>query len=187
MMAPDLTAAPAGPRRRGVARKDREGEPPLSQLKGSTLKPSQQAKGKALRFVPMPADARRRLGRMKLNAVKGELRRAELAFVTARRFLGDAHAQEAAGRVADALGRVNRAVDSVEKGAAIHPAAEVLVGVSTFDPEVRPADFIQRAGRSVALAGKVIAESEFDCLRYWGRKLSKLAGTFTAVKADTAT
>ena len=40
---------------------------------------------------------------------------------------------------------------------------------------------------SVALACKAIAEGEFDCLRYWGRKVSKLAGAFTAVKADTAT
>jgi len=170
-----------------VGRQDWEAEPPLPQFKGETLQQSQRLNGKTPRFVAVPADARGRLGRIKLNAVKGELRRAELAFVTARRSLGDAHAQEAAGRVAAALGRVNRAVDSVEKGAAIHPAAEVLVGVSTFDPEVRPTDFIQLAGRSVALAGKVLAQCEFACLRYWGRKLSRLAGTFAAVKADPVT
>jgi len=170
-----------------VGREDRHDGPPLPQFEGEALQQSQRLSGKMPRFVAVPADARGRLGRIKLNAVKGELRRAELAFVTARRFLGDAYAQEAAGRVADALGRVNRAVDSVEKGAAIHPAAEVLVGVSTFDPRLRPHDFIRLAGKSVALAGKVIARCPFACLRYWGRKLSKLAGTFTAGQAGPAT
>lgn len=186
-MALDYAAAQGRSMRRGVDCKDRESGPPYWQSRGGPLQHSDEAEGKTSRLVPVAADARSRLGRMKLNAVKGELRRAELAFVTARRSLGDAQAQEAAGRIADALGRVNRAVDSVEKGAAIHPAAEVLVGVSTFDPEARPADFAHLAGKSVALAGKVIGECEFNCLRYWGRKLSRLAGALTAMKTGPAT
>jgi hypothetical protein len=123
---------------------------------------------------------------MKLNAVKEELRRAELSFLAAKRCLGDVHAREAAGRIADALGRANLAVDSVEKGSAIHPALEALVGASRFDPTTRPEDFTRLASQSVILVGKVLEACGIDSIAYWGRTLAKLARTLTTVRSGQA-
>jgi hypothetical protein len=123
---------------------------------------------------------------MKLNAVKEELRRAELSFLAAKRCLGDAQARQAAGRIADALGRANLAIDSVEKGAAVHPALEALVGVSRFDPTTRQADFGRLGGQSVALVGKMLEACGIDSIAYWGRVLARLARTFMAVQLGHA-
>ena len=137
--------------------------------------------------LPGPADeARMRLGRMKLNAVKEELRRAELSFLAAKRSLGDAQAREVAGRIADALGRANLAIDSVEKGAAVHPAIEALLGVARFDPTTRQADFGRLGGQSVVQVGKVLEGCGIDSIAYWGRTLGKLARTLMAVQLGNA-
>jgi hypothetical protein len=131
-------------------------------------------------------EARNRLGRLKLNAVREELRRAELSFVAAKRSLDDVRAREVAGRIADALGRARVAVDNVEQGAAVHPAVEVLVGVSRFDPAVRAGDFVLLAGRSVMLAGRILAACPYDSIAYWGRTLTALAGVLLAVSRTRA-
>ena len=146
------------------------------------------SRGGTLRGVPsfVATEARSRLGRMKLNAVKDELRRAERSFVAAKRSLRDRSAQEAAGRIADALGRVNCAVNSVAKGAAVHPAVEALVGVSRFDPTNRPQDFTHLAGKSIALTGRVLAACGFDAIAYWGRTLCRLAQAFVRQQPGTA-
>jgi len=132
------------------------------------------------------ASARSRVGRLKLNAVKQELRRAELGFVAAKRFLRDLSAREAAGRIANALGRANVAVDDVEKGAAVHPAVDALIGVTTFHPATRPADFVQLAGKSVALAATILAECGYDSISYWGRTLRRLARAFARLQFGSA-
>jgi hypothetical protein len=131
-------------------------------------------------------EARARLGRMKLNAIKEELRRAELRFLAAKRSLGDAQARDAAGRIADALGRANLAIDSIEKGVAVHPALEALLGVSRFDPTTRQADFGQLSGQSLVLVGKVLEGCGIDSIAYWGRTLTKLARTLLAVQLGHA-
>ncbi len=128
-----------------------------------------------------PEAARARFGRIKLNAVKDELRRAELAFVSAKRHLAGVEAQQLAGRVADALGRANCALDSLEKGAAAHPAVEALEGVFRFDPADRLADFLILAPRSVALAARVLANCPFDSVAYWGRTLTRLTHALTQI------
>ena len=127
-------------------------------------------------------EARGRFGRVKLNAVKAELRRAELAFLAASRSLPTLRARRAAGRIADALGRASRAIDGVAKGAAVHAAAGALEGVSRFDPADRPGDFVRLSGKSVALAGKAMARCGFDSVEYWGRTLGRLARVFAATR-----
>ena len=176
-MALDLTKAATG------------WQEPSVRVAGSPAVGFPPAARKAPSVSPPPSaadEARMRLGRMKLNAVKEELRRAELSFLAAKRCLGDAQAREAAGRIADALGRANLAIDSVEKGAAVHPAMEALLGVSRFDPTTRQADFGRLSGQSVVLVGKVLEGSGIDSIAYWGRTLAKLAHVFMAVQLGNA-
>ncbi len=131
-------------------------------------------------------DDRRRLERMKLNTVKEELRRAELAFLSAKRVMGDSEAREAAQRIADALRRCNLSVDNVAKGAAIHDAVETLEGVSKFDPNTRLAEFVQIGGRSMMLASRALASCGVASIEYWGRQLQNLAGKFASLPTTQA-
>jgi len=142
----------------------------------------------AARVAPTIAasEAQTGLDRRKLNAVRDELRRAELSFVAARRSLQDPIAREAAGRIADALGRTGCALDREAIGAAVHPAAEVLEGVSRFDPADHPGEFRRLAARSVALAGRILAASGFAAIAYWGRTLCRLAEAFAGGPLDSA-
>ena len=139
-----------------------------------------------LRSSVAAAETRSRVGRRKLNDVRNELRHAELRFVAAKRSLADREACEAAGRIADALGRAIHAIDGVAKGAAVHPAVEALVGVFRFDPAARPRDFIHLAGKSVVLAGRVLARCSCDSIAYWGRMLSRLGEAFLRHEPGTA-
>jgi hypothetical protein len=123
-----------------------------------------------------------RAARIQLNAVKDEFRRAELAFVTAKRVLGDPAAGEAAGRIADALSRASRAVDTIEKGVAVHPVLNALVDVARFDPAWEPVEFCETAGRSVADVGRKMERCEFATVAYWGRTLARLATAFASRK-----
>ena len=129
------------------------------------------------------AEARSRLERMRFNAVKDELRRAELAFLSAKKLLPDGAARDAAERIAEALRRCNLSVDSVEKGAAVHHAVETLEGVSKFDPAARLAEFIQIGGRSLALSARALASCGVASIEYWGRQLQRLAGVFAGLPA----
>ena len=131
-------------------------------------------------------EARIRLDRMKLNTVKEELRRAELAFLSAKRVLGDDEARDAAERIAEALRRCSLSVDTVEKGAAVHHTVETLEGVSKFDPNTRLAEFVQIGGRSLTLASKALASCGVASIEYWGRQLQYLAGKFAALPTTQA-
>ncbi len=113
--------------------------------------------------------------RMKLNAVKAELRRAELAFLSAKRVLRDDTTRCAAERVAEALGRCNLSIDTVEKGAAASGAIEALEGVSKFDPNTNLVEFLRVGGRSLALAARALANCSVASVEYWGRQLQGLA------------
>jgi len=126
-------------------------------------------------------EARIRLERMKFNTVREELRRAELAFLSAKRVLGDNEARDAAQRIAEALRRCNLSIDTVEKGAAVHHAVETLEGVSKFDPNTRLAEFVRIGGRSLMLASKALASCGVASIEYWGRQLQHLAGKFAAL------
>ena len=121
------------------------------------------------------AEARARLERMKFNAAKEELRRAELAFLSAKRVLPEGAQRIAAERIAEALRRCNLSVDSVQRGVAAHPAMEALEGVSKFDPVADLADFVLIGGRSLALAARDLARCGAASIEYWGRQLEKLA------------
>ncbi len=132
------------------------------------------------------AEARSRVERMRFNAVKEELRRAELAFVSAKKLLPDEAGRYAAERIAEALRRCNLSVDSVEKGAAVHHAVETLEGVSKFDPGTRLAEFIQIGGRSLALSAGAIASCGVASIEYWGRQLQRLAGVFSGLPITQA-
>jgi hypothetical protein len=127
------------------------------------------------------AEARSRLERMQFNAVKEELRRAELAFLSAKKLLPDEAGRGAAERIAEALRRCNLSVDSVEKGAAVHHAVETLEGVSKFDPGTRLAEFIQIGGRSLTLSARALASCGVASIEYWGRQLQRLAGIFAGL------
>ena len=122
------------------------------------------------------------LARRKLNAVRDELRRAELAFLAAKQVFGDANAREAAGKIADALGRASRAIDSPEKGAAVHAVVQALAGASRFDPAWHPVEFAKTAAWSVGRAGRMMAGCGFPAVAYWGRTLIRMAGAFAAMK-----
>ena len=127
------------------------------------------------------AEARSRLDRMRFNAVKEELRRAELAFLSAKKLLPDEMGRGAAERIAEALRRCNLSVDSVAKGAAVHHAVEALEGVSKFDPAARLAEFIQIGGRSLALSARALASCGVASIEYWGRQLQRLADVFAGL------
>jgi len=132
------------------------------------------------------AEARSRRDRMQFNAVKEELRRAELAFLSAKKLLPDGAGRDAAERIAEALRRCNLSVDSVEKGAAVHHAVETLEGVSKFDPAARLAEFIQIGGRSLALSARALASCGVPSVEYWGRQLQHLAGVFAGLSNSQA-
>jgi len=132
------------------------------------------------------AEARSRRDRMQFNAVKEELRRAELAFLSAKKLLPDDARRVAAERIAEALRRCNLSVDSVEKGAAVHHAVETLEGVSKFDPAARLAEFIQIGGRSLALSAGALASCGVASIEYWGRQLRHLAGVFAGLPNSKA-
>ena len=132
------------------------------------------------------AEARSRRDRMQFNAVKEELRRAELAFLSAKRLLPDGAGRGAAERIAEALRRCNLSVDGVEKGAAVHHAVETLEGVSKFDPAARLAEFIQIGGRSLALSARALASCGVPSVEYWGRQLQHLAGVFAGLPTTQA-
>lgn len=131
-------------------------------------------------------DDRRRLERMKLNTVKEELRRAELAFLSAKRVLVDVETRDAAQRIAEALRRCNLSVDNVEKGAAVHNAVEALEGVSKFDPNTHLAEFVHIGGRSMMLASRALATCGVASIEYWGRQLQSLAGKFASLPTTQA-
>lgn len=131
-------------------------------------------------------DARSRLDRMKLNTVREELRRAELAFLSAKRVLGDDEARDAAERIAEALRRCSLSVDTVEKGAAVHHAVETLEGISKFDPNTRLAEFVQIGGRSLTLASRSLASCGVASIEYWGRQLQYLADRFASLPTTQA-
>jgi len=131
-------------------------------------------------------EARRRLERMKLNTVKEELRRAELAFLSAKRVLVDAEARDAAQRIAEALRRCNLSIDNVVKGAAVHFAIETLEGVSKFDPNIHLAEFIQIGGKSLMLASQAMASCGVASIEYWGRQLQSLTGKFASLPTTQA-
>lgn len=184
-MAPELAAAKEGDRPQGADWERSSHDPPLSgfarRMKSGIpiVAPDEPARA-------VPADPgqepRARLGRLKLNAVKDEFRRSELAFMAAKHALGEMGVAVLAGRIADALGRACRAIDTVEKGAAVYPALEALVGVSKIDPASRPAAFLDLAGKSIAIAGRMMASSGFADVAYWGRALSHLAGGLAACR-----
>ena len=185
-----LKFAPAEERQRpeGVDREGRGGDPPLPGLRQSPAPQQQtsQEEGSGAGRLCATDEARNRLGRMKLTAIQEELRRAALSFLAAKRYLGDTSAQETAGRIADALGRACLAIDSIEKGAAVHPAVEALVGASRFDPATRLADFVHLGGKSIALAGKILARCGYESVEYWGRALCRLAQAFMTVRSGHA-
>ena len=124
------------------------------------------------------AEARARQERMKFNAVKEELRRAELAFVSAKRVLPEGRQRLAAERIAEALRRCSLSVETVAKGAAVHPAMEALEGVSKFDPVADLPSFVRIGGRSLHLAAHQLARCDVASVAYWGRQLEKLTGEF---------
>ena len=131
-------------------------------------------------------EARRRLERMKLNTAKEELRRAELAFLSAKRVLVDTEARDTAQRIAEALRRCNLSVDDVDKGAAVHDAVETLEGVSKFEPNTHLAEFVQIGGRSLMLASRALASCGVASIEYWGRQLQSLAGKFASLPTTQA-
>jgi hypothetical protein len=189
-MTPDLTKAISDWQEpRGGSAAMPAGGPPSTGLQAGAREVRQTTTKGPEPVAPPPTaaeEARKRLGRLKLNAVKEELRRAELSFLAAKRCLGDAQAREAAGRIADALGRANLAIDNVEKGTAVHPALEALVGISRFDPTTRQADFGRLGGQSVVLVGKAMEACGVDSIAYWGRTLAKLAHLFIATQLGNA-
>ena len=131
-------------------------------------------------------DIERRLERINLNKVKAELRRAELAFLSAKRILITAEARDSAQRIADALGRCNLSVDNVAKGAAIYSAVETLERVSKFDPNTHLAEFVQFGGRSMMLASRALANCGVASIEYWGRQLLDLTGKFASLPTTQA-
>ena len=152
----------------------------------STAQPAEELPAEPAAPADPMGEARSRLQRMQLNAVKEELRRAELAFLSAKKLLPDEAGRGAAERIAEALRRCNLSVDSVEKGAAVHHAIEALEGVSKFDPAARLAEFIQIGGRSLALSARVLSSCGVASIEYWGRQLARLAGVFTGLPTSQA-
>lgn len=124
------------------------------------------------------AAARARLERLEFNAVKEELRRAELTFVSAKRVLPEGEQRTTAGRIVEALSRCNLSLDTVEAGVAAHPATEPLEGVSRFDPQVDLVSFVNSGGEALALAAHALAYCGVASVEYWGRQLERLAGDF---------
>jgi len=124
------------------------------------------------------AQARARLERMKFNAVKEELRRAELAFVSAKRVLPEGEQRITAGRIVEALSRCNLSVDTVEAGVAAAGAMEPLEGVSEFDPTGDLPSFVTVGGEALALAAHALAHCGVASVEYWGWQLKKLVEDF---------
>ena len=153
---------------------------------GATQSTGQPGGGLPAEKSDSMAEARSRIERMQFNAVKEELRRAELAFLSAKRLLPDGAGRDAAERIAEALRRCNLSVDGVEKGAAVHHAVETLEGVSKFDPAARLAEFIQIGGRSLALSARALASCGVTSIEYWGRQLQHLAGIFAGLPTTQA-
>lgn len=172
----DCCAQGGGSSRTGVAQASLPADSP-------TQSTAQPAEGLAPEPEPSEpsdpvAEARSRVQRMQFNAVKEELRRAELAFLSAKKLLPGGEARDAAERIAEALRRCNLSVDSVEKGAAMHHVIESLEGVSKFDPGTRLAEFMRIGGRSLTLSAGVIAACGVASIEYWGRQLQRLASVF---------
>jgi hypothetical protein len=173
----DCRTQSGDPSRPGVA----QANTPAGGAAQSTAQPAEPAEP-----LDPAAEARSRLQRMQFNAVKEELRRAELAFLSAKKLLPDEAGRGAAERIAEALRRCNLSVDSVEKGAAVHCAVETLEGVSKFDPASRLGEFIQIGGRSLALSARTLSSCGVASIEYWGRQLARLAGVFTGLPTSQA-
>ena len=157
-----------------------------AQTDGDMKSTGQPAGGLPAEKADPVAEARSRIERMQFNAVKEELRRAELAFLSAKKLLPDGAGRDAAERIAEALRRCNLSVDGIEKGAAVHHAVETLEGVSKFDPGTRLAEFIQIGGRSLTLSARALASRGVASIEYWGRQLQRLAGVFAGLPASQA-
>ena len=111
----DCRTQSGGPSRPGVA----QAHSPASSSTQSTTRPVEGLPSEPSEPSDPQAEARSRLQRMQLNAVKEELRRAELAFLSAKKLLPDEAGRGAAERIAEALRRCNLSVDSVVQALAV--------------------------------------------------------------------
>jgi len=120
----------------------------------------------------------------KLDVLARELAWAQDCFRYAASALPDSHAKLKAKRIADALERTRMAIDTPEKAANVENAIDELVGVGHNDPANNPAAFVDSAGRSVAATGRIMQDSRFGSLAYWGRVLLRTGGSFRSMRHE---
>lgn len=120
----------------------------------------------------------------KFEALKHELAWAQRCLYYAQSVLPDSAAKHKVVLLAEALGRVNQAIDAVEKAQGIYGAADELRGISQYDPARYPRAFVENAGRSLVAAGKILGTSPLGAVAYWGRALVRAGGFVQCMKHD---
>lgn len=113
----------------------------------------------------------------KYDAVKNTLSRAETGFKTAETVLSNAEASAKAGEIADALGKANQVIDTVDKGVKLYGVVEAFSELDKVDPREDPQAFAQAAGEAVARAGEIMKMSKIPGVSMYGEFLSN-AGDF---------
>jgi hypothetical protein len=84
------------------------------------------------------------------------LSRAETAFEGASYVLSDPDAARRAREVSETLGRVNRAITTVESGVAIYRGVQGFRELANYDPAANPEEFARAAGEALAGLGGVL-------------------------------
>jgi hypothetical protein len=113
----------------------------------------------------------------KYEEVKKKIADAEKGFRIASDTLSDNEAAKKAGNVADTLGKVNKAIDTYEKGVVIFEGIQNLKDLSQTDPYKDPERFARESGETLASFGKVMKFSKIPGISAYGEFLSH-AGDF---------
>ncbi len=113
-----------------------------------------------------------------LAMLRQEFTWAMRCFYFAEATLDDPRASAIAGRVADALDRARRSLDSPAKADGLREAVANLSGIGRYDPSKYPRGFIETASRSLQAVGRVLEGSSFSTLTYWGRVFRRFGASF---------
>lgn len=113
----------------------------------------------------------------KYKEVKDKMSKAEKAFEVASKTLSNKEAAENAAKVADILGKANKAINTYDKGIVIYEGIKSLKDFSKYDPYTDPEGFAKAAGGFLATLGEVMKLSKIPGVSVYGQFLSD-AGNF---------
>jgi uncharacterized Ntn-hydrolase superfamily protein len=113
----------------------------------------------------------------KFDAVKDTFSETEKIFHVAQKVLPSKEARDKAKEIADALGKANKLIDSVDTGITLYRTVDAFLRLDKYDPKDNPEGFAKAAGEVLANVGKIMAMSKVPGISWIGGLLSN-AGSF---------